>query len=270
MSAPLSAASALASAAPLAPHAHAAPPARGPIHFAGTPITETGTFPPADSRHCWVYVTLNAEIALAAPGNAPLQNLVTCGRARVSVDGQWLWWALRRKYPGTPVAKLSGSDLIHTLAEHAARHGARLLLLGSTPEANGSAVHRLRQRWPGLAVAGYAPPHFDSHGPGEAAVIAGTLQAVQAWRADYVVLGLGAGKEHRLAARIAPLLDGRVRGICCFGGAIDMAGGSVHRAPAWVQRAGLEGPWRVAQQPTRAWRFVRVLRLLPLLARGRY
>jgi N-acetylglucosaminyldiphosphoundecaprenol N-acetyl-beta-D-mannosaminyltransferase len=84
------------------------------------------------------------------------------------------------------------------------------------------------------------------------------------------VLGLGASKEHRMAERIAPLLDGQVRGVCCFGGAIDMAGGLVRRAPKWLQRVGLEGPYRVWQQPARLMRFVRVLRLLPLLVRGGY
>jgi UDP-N-acetyl-D-mannosaminuronic acid transferase (WecB/TagA/CpsF family) len=49
-----------------------------------------------------------------------------------------------------------------------------------------------------------------------------------------------------------------------------MASGLVRRAPAWVQSAGLEGPWRVLQQPKRLLRFVRVLRLLPALARGNY
>lgn len=240
------------------------------LFFGGVPITETQGFPPAPSAHCWVYVTLNAEIALSVGESPWLQRLVHEPRARVSVDGQWLWWALRRKYPGQAIAKLAGSDLIHVLSEQAARDGQRLLLIGSTPEANGCAVQRLRERWPGLEVAGFAPQHYTIGGRGEARASGHALAAIEAWRPDYVVLGLGAAKEHRLAERIAPMLDGRVRGICCFGGAIDMAGGLVRRAPVWVQRAGLEGPWRVLQQPTRLLRFMRVLRLLPLLLKRAY
>lgn len=244
------------------------------LYFGEVPITETATFPPlpapADAPLCWVYVTLNAEIALSLPSSPWLRRLVHEPRARVSVDGQWLWWALRRKYPQQPLAKLAGSDLVHQLAEHAQRDGKRLLLVGSTAQANGQAVQRLRQRWPGLQVAGYAPTHYTLGSGGEALATGETLAAIEAWRADYVVLGLGASKEHRLAERIAPLLDGQVLGLCCFGGAIDMAGGLVRRAPVWAQRAGLEGPYRVWQQPARLLRFMRVLRLLPRLATRSY
>lgn len=240
------------------------------LFFGEVPITETGAFPPAAAKHCWVFITLNAEIALSLPDSPWLRTLVRETRARISVDGQWLWWALRRKYPQQPLAKLSGSDLIHALAGHAASEGRRLLLIGSTPEVNGQAVQQLRLRWPGLQVAGYAPALYACGGHDEARAASESLAAIEAWRADYVVLGLGAAKEHRLAGRIAPLLDGRVRGLCCFGGAIDMAGGLVRRAPRWIQRAGLEGPYRVWQQPSRVLRFVRVLRLLPLLAQRDY
>jgi N-acetylglucosaminyldiphosphoundecaprenol N-acetyl-beta-D-mannosaminyltransferase len=257
---------------PSQPQAPAPVPLR--LYFGEVPITETATFPPqpaaADAPECWVYVTLNAEIALSLPSSPWLRRLVHEPRARVSVDGQWLWWALRRKYPQQPLAKLAGSDLIHQLAEHAQREGRRLLLVGSTPQANGQAVLRLRQRWPGLQVAGYSPRHYALDSRGEARATGETLAAIEAWQADYVVLGLGASKEHRMAERIAPLLDGRVLGVCCFGGAIDMAGGLVRRAPVWAQRAGLEGPYRVWQQPARLLRFMRVLRLLPLLAARSY
>ena len=103
-------------------------PASPGIRFGAIPITETGAFPPAPAPHCWVYVTVNAEIALSTRAGSTAQ---VSARARISVDGQWLWWALRRKYPGRAPAKLSGSDLIHVLARHCARKGQRLLLLGS-------------------------------------------------------------------------------------------------------------------------------------------
>jgi len=253
----------------VSPISAAAPPPRR-LYFGPIPITETGCFPPAPAPHCWVYVTLNAEIALSLPRSPALQALAQSPRARVSVDGQWLWWALRRKYAGDAPAKLSGSDLIHELAAHGARQGERLLLLGSTPVLNAGAVRLLRQRCPGLAVAGFAPQHRLADATGLAALEREALAAIDAHRADYVVLGLGAAKEHALAERLAPQLDGRVRGLLCFGGAIDMASGQVRRAPRLWQRLGLEGLYRVWQQPARVGRLVRVLRVLPMLVRGDY
>lgn len=265
------ASAALAPAAPdLAfPPLHAAGGA-APMRFGVVPITEHGAFPPAASWHCWVYLTLNAEIALSLPGNPVLQTLVQDERARISVDGQWVWWALRRKYPERALAKLSGSDLIHVLAAHCARTGRRLMLLGSTAQANAGAVMRLRARHPGLVIAGYAPPAYRMDSAEEERALCLMGEAVEAFMPDYVVMGLGAEREQRTAARLAPLLDGQVTGLLCFGGAIDMASGQVQRAPVWMQRCGLEALFRLSVQPRRLLRTLRVLGILPVLARGQY
>ncbi len=247
-----------------------APAPTTPLRFGAVPITETTSFPPAPSRHCWIYLTLNAEIAQSVPTNRTLRDLVQQDRARVSVDGQWLWWALRRKYPGRTLCKMAGSDLIYQLASHCARQQRRLLLVGSTPAINAQAVMRLRRQYPSLAIAGFAPAAYQPGSLDEDAAMAATHQAVEAFEPDYVVLGLGAGKEQRMSARLAPLLDGQVTGLLCFGGAIDMASGRVRRAPRWMQRSGLEGLYRVWQQPARMLRLLRVLRVLPSLATGRY
>lgn len=241
-------------------------------HFGTLEVTErtTDSFPPRPSAHCWVYVTLNAEIALELPRNTGLRELDGSGRLRTSIDGQWLLWAMRRKYPQLALDKLSGSDLIHSLAAHCAAQGQRLLLLGSTDTRNARAVQRLRARWPQLQVQGATLPWYDPGTVAEAQALLAAVEITQACRAHYVVLGLGAEKEHRLAARLARRLDGQAVGLLCFGGAIDLASGDVPRAPVWLQRYGLEGPWRVWVQPARAWRFVRVLRILPALALGRY
>lgn len=253
----------------LGPSQVMARPASWP-HFGNFPITEWHHFPPAASPQCWVYLTLNAEIALSLRDNPVLQQLVRSQRVRISVDGQWLWWALRRKYPDERISKLSGSDLLDRIAAHCAGHGQRLLLLGSTARANAGAVGRLRRRWPGLQVAGWAPPVYQPADLGEQQVLDGTLEVVHDWQPHYVVLGLGASREQRVAQQLAPRLDGIVTGLFCFGGAIDLASGTVRRAPPAWQRLGLEGLWRVVEQPSRLGRFLRVLRILPVLLLRRY
>jgi N-acetylglucosaminyldiphosphoundecaprenol N-acetyl-beta-D-mannosaminyltransferase len=241
------------------------------LWFGTVPITETISFPPAATPQCWVYLTLNAEIALSLPQNPTLQRLVQLPRARVSVDGQWLWWALRRKYPQQPLVKLSGSDLIYRLAEHCAAEGRRLLLVGSLARINAEAVTRLRERHPTLAVGGFSPPVYNLHDEASRTATEAAVQdAVAAFSADYVVLGLGAEKEQRLSIELASRLDRSVTGILCFGGAIDMVSGCVARAPRWMQIWGIEGLYRVWQQPQRLPRLIRVFRILPSLAARRY
>jgi N-acetylglucosaminyldiphosphoundecaprenol N-acetyl-beta-D-mannosaminyltransferase len=245
------------------------------MRFGDVTITETGDFPPPRGPACWVFLTLNAEIALSLSGNPALRALLQMPRARVSVDGQWLCWALRRKYPRQPLHKLSGSDLVYTLAAQCAGEGRRLLLLGGHAEANALAVMRLRRLLPALHVAGFAPTPYraatSAEGAAEeTAAHQAALEAIRAFRPDYVVLGLGAEKEQRLCLQLAPMLDGQVNGLLCFGGAIDMVSGRVQRAPRWMQRSGLESVYRVWEQPSRLPRWLRSLRLLPMLAAGRY
>lgn len=241
-----------------------------PLRFGSFCITETQAFPPPPAAQCWAYLTLNAEIALSLPGNPALQQLIQSPRARISVDGQWLWWGLRRKYRQRPLHKLSGSDLIHRIAAHCATAGQRLLLLGSTPRANAAAVLLMRQRWPGLDVAGYAPAHCAADAGSEQAMHEQAFAAIRAHQPHHVVLGFGAAKEQRFALQMAARLDGSVIGLYCFGGAIDLAGGAVRRAPRLWQRLGLEGLYRVLQQPSRLGRLLKVLRILPVLAQRRY
>jgi N-acetylglucosaminyldiphosphoundecaprenol N-acetyl-beta-D-mannosaminyltransferase len=241
-----------------------------PLRFGRFVVTETATFPPPPGSSCWIYVTLNAEIALSLPHSSALQDLLGQPRTRVSIDGQWLLWALRRKYSGRGPAKLSGSDLIYGIARHCAAHGQRLLLLGSRAPVNAAAVRALQRVAPGLDVAGYAPAFYASGGAAEDAAHREALALIRTVQPDYIVLGLGAMKEHRLAAALAPQLDGQTTGVLCFGGAIDIAAGAYTRAPVLVQRCGIEGLYRVWQQPSRAWRLLRVLRILPQLAAGRY
>jgi exopolysaccharide biosynthesis WecB/TagA/CpsF family protein len=254
----------------LSPQAHPVHRRTEPMRYGEFTITETQHFPPAAGPQCWAYVTLNAEISLSLPQSAPLQNLLKSSRVRVSVDGQWLWWGLRRKYPGQELAKMPGSDLIHDIAAYCERNGQRLLLLGSSPRANAGALQNLRQRWPGLDVAGFSPGHYEPDTPSEAATDVEMLAAIRAFSPHFVVLGLGAKKEHRLAWRLARELDGLVTGLLCFGGAIDLISGEVKRAPRLWQTLGLEGIYRVLQQPSRLWRFLKVLRVLPVLATRAY
>jgi N-acetylglucosaminyldiphosphoundecaprenol N-acetyl-beta-D-mannosaminyltransferase len=240
------------------------------ISFRGIPITELNVFPPPPEARCWAYLTLNAEIALLHPRSPVFQALLRSRRAKVSVDGQWLWWALLKKYQGLAMTKMSGSDLIHQLAEHCAQEHRRLLLLGASTRSNALAVATLQRRWPGLEVAGFSPPHHAPGTPGEGEMHAEAIRAIRAFDADYVVLGLGCEKEMRFANATLHQLDGQVVGLLCFGGAIDLAGGLVKRAPRAWQRIGLEGLYRVWQQPSRLSRLFGVMRVLPLLVKGDY
>lgn len=233
-------------------------------------ITETRNFPPPAVSQCWVYITLNAEIALTLQQDPGMRALLDGGRARVSVDSQWIWWALRRRHGKEAPPKMSGSDLIYALADHCAAQDRALMLLGATAQTNRNAVCALRARCPGLRISGFAPRTFRPDTSDETAALAECLAAARADRPDYVVIGLSPDKQYRLAAHLAPRLDGSAHGLLCFGGAIDMVSGQVKRAPLLWQRAGLESLYRIVQQPSRLPRLLRLLPIIPQVLLGRF
>jgi N-acetylglucosaminyldiphosphoundecaprenol N-acetyl-beta-D-mannosaminyltransferase len=119
----------------------------------------------------------------------------------------------------------------------------------------------LGRRFPGLVVAGaYAPPAgFDSAAAGIDAV----RRRIGAAAPAVVFVGLGFPKQERLIAQLAPSFPATWFVGC--GAAIPFAAGVLPRAPAWMQRSGLEWTFRLASEPRRLFRRY-VLHDLPFAA----
>ena len=107
----------------------------------------------------------------------------------------------------------------------------------------------MRRRHPGLVLEHSSPPmHFDADELEDRRVFA----AVRAFRPDVVYVCLGAPRSETWVASHLGHLDRGV--VLCVGAAVDFVAGSKRRAPAVVQRAGLEWAYRLAQEPGRLWR----------------
>lgn len=196
-------------------------------------------------------VTPNVDICRRASRDPACAALVA--RASVVVpDGMPLIWAAR--VAGRPLAgRVTGADLIFSLAQAAAANCWQVFLLGGLPGAGGQpgvaelAARRLAERYPGLRVAGsYSPPaSFDA-----AADDITELRRVLAERQPGLVfVGLGFPKQEQLIARLAADLPGTWFLGC--GAAISFAAGQLRRAPSWMQRAGLEWAYRLMSEPRR-------------------
>lgn len=76
---------------------------------------------------------------------------------------------------------------------------------------------------------------------------------VEEARADIVLLAIGAPQSEMVALTIAS--RGRARGVAlCIGASVEFLSGQKRRAPAWMQRAGLEWLFRLVSEPGRLWR----------------
>ena len=65
----------------------------------------------------------------------------------------------------------------------------------------------------------------------------------------WLVVGLALASAGRRRADLLPATVG-----LAVGGTVDLLAGAKRRAPAWMQRAGLEWLYRVKQEPRRLWR----------------
>jgi len=180
----------------------------------------------------------------------------------VLADGMPVIWA--GKLLGKPIKqKISGSDLVFWLAEHAAKKGHSIFLFGAAEGIAERAGEVLRERYPGLKIAGtYSPPMgFDK----DPEMVAESVRIVRESGADICYVALGAPKQDLWSYRHHK--ETGVPAHIGVGISLNFITGDVKRAPLWMQRNGLEWFWRLLQEPRRlAKRYlVRDAMFLPLL-----
>ncbi len=161
-------------------------------------------------------------------------------------DGQPLVWAMNA-LGGNLTDRVYGPDLMARYCERAAGNGARMYLYGGRNQ--GALVQlalNLRQSYPGVKiVGGYSPPFRDLSEEEEDAIV----DEINGTQADVVWVGVGAPKQEKWMAAMRERLDAPV--LVGVGAAFDFHAGLVPQAPEWMQSAGLEWLYRMAQEPRR-------------------
>jgi N-acetylglucosaminyldiphosphoundecaprenol N-acetyl-beta-D-mannosaminyltransferase len=195
----------------------------------------------------WI-VTPNLDILRQFTTCAESRRLILAASHRVA-DGQPVVWASR--LVGRPVpGRVPGSDLVLSLPEAAARAGLSVFLLGGNPGVAAAAAARLEARCPGLeGVGSYCPPYGFEKDAGELAKI---KMALKAAGPALVLVGLGFPKQERLIRLLRPELpEAWFVGV---GISLSFIAGDQPRAPAVLQRLGLEWLHRLAHEPRRLFR----------------
>lgn len=214
-------------------------------------------------------VTPNVHIAQSAAKDPEAARLVA-GATIAVADGMPLVWAARMQGQALP-ERITGSSLVFSLSQAAAEDGRSVFLLGGDPGVPEAAADVLRERYPGLRVAGTdSPPYgFDQTVAGVTLVV----ELITSAAPDLVFVGLGFPKQERLIERLRQALPHAWYLGC--GAGIAMAAGQYRRAPATMQRLGLEWMHRLGQEPRRlARRYLRqnipfALRLLASASHNR-
>ncbi|RXH29825.1 MULTISPECIES: WecB/TagA/CpsF family glycosyltransferase [Bradyrhizobium] len=162
----------------------------------------------------------------------------------VGIDGMGILWGARAV--GLPArARVAGVDLLAELLAVCAREGFKPYFLGATQAVLHSAMQRARERHPSLAFAGWHDGYFKPEQESD------VVRDIRSSGADCLFIGMPTPRKERFLA--AHRDDLGVPFIMGVGGAFDILAGTVRRAPALVQRLGLEWLYRIYQEPGRMW-----------------
>lgn len=185
--------------------------------------------------------TVNVAILMMMRSNARMQRFVDSARWTVA-DGQPLIWASHLAQQPLP-ERVTGIDLIDQLCARAVRENIGVYFLGASDKIVRATADALRNRHPGLDVRGYADGYF---GPDEAPARA---RAVAVSGAGLLFVAMGVPRQEYFIEEQWEHLGARV--VIGVGGSFDVLAGLRKRAPVFIQRAGLEWAFRVAQEPRR-------------------
>ena len=184
-------------------------------------------------------VTADSSGIVLAQRDQELKKIINAADL-VTPDSIGILWAARRF--GTPlIERVSGADLVMHLCERAARSGHRVFLLGAAPGVTEAAAETLKQRYPGLKIAG---THHGYFGPEESESIA---RMVRDANPNILFVAMGIPLQEKWIFR--HLKEMQVPVSMGVGGTFDVIAGRVKRAPKWMQRRGLEWVYRLASNP---------------------
>ena len=198
----------------------------------------------ATGRGGWI-VTANLDFIRRFATDPEIRSLYAAADIRVA-DGMPLVWAARLQGDTLP-GRLAGSDLAWEIPARAALEGRSIYLLGGTATANARAAEVLATRWPGLVIRGHSSPMVSS--PPTSDELSAIRRALEPAPPDILLVGMGSPKQEHLIHALRSFYPAMWS--VGVGASFSFIAGEVQRAPAWMQRSGLEWCWRLGQEPRR-------------------
>lgn len=162
----------------------------------------------------------------------------------IAPDGMPLVWAGRLS--GVEIERFCGPDVMLALIDRSREYGRRHFFYGGDEGVPEQLAAALSKRYPGLEVAGsYSPPFRALTVEEDEAIV----EQINASNADYIWVGLGTPKQDLWIAEHWERLNASV--LLAVGAAFDFHTDRVKRAPAWMQRIGMEWLFRLLSEPRR-------------------
>lgn len=184
------------------------------------------------------HVVVNAAKLVMMERDTTLRSIVN-GCPVVNADGQSVVWAGRILGVRLP-ERVTGIDLMERLVERAGSEGWRIYLLGAQPEVVAAVAQKMART---VAVAGWRDGYWGEDEDDS------VVEGIAGSGADVLFVALPSPQKEMW---VAPRLQRLGVPLCVgVGGSFDVLAGVRRRAPVWMQRAGLEWLFRLAQEPRR-------------------
>jgi N-acetylglucosaminyldiphosphoundecaprenol N-acetyl-beta-D-mannosaminyltransferase len=194
---------------------------------------------------CTQIVTLNPEYVMLAEKKTELRRIINSCDLCVP-DGMGIVWASRLL--GEPLqGRVTGTGILPELCHLSAKNDYSIYLLGGEPGVARLTAKVLKDRFPGLRIAGHS-----SNDPQDGFA---TVEAVNASGADILAVAYGCPKQDFWIDKHRDELSS-VRVAIGVGGAFDFISGQIPRAPKVMRQAGLEWLFRLWLEPSRARRMM--------------
>ena len=141
--------------------------------------------------------------------------------------------------------RTTGPTFMEKMLERSPEKGYRHYFYGSTEDTLEKLKEKLREKYPGLQIAGmYSPPFRELTSEEDADI----TRMINEAEPDFIWVGLGAPKQELWMMAHKDKVKGLMVGV---GAAFDFHAGKIDRAPGWMQRHSLEWLYRLLQDPKR-------------------
>jgi exopolysaccharide biosynthesis WecB/TagA/CpsF family protein len=143
------------------------------------------------------------------------------------------------------VERVAGPDFMANMFRDTQDGSLSHFFYGSTQETVDKLKANLLKKYPGIDIRGFYSPPFRPLSPEEDAA---DVKMINDSGADIVWIGLGAPKQENWMNAHKGKINGVMMGV---GAGFDFHGGTLKRAPGWVQSAGFEWLYRLFNDPVR-------------------
>lgn len=150
-----------------------------------------------------------------------------------------------RKRGCTSIGRVAGPDVMTEIFKASDKYGLRHFFYGSTPLVLEALERNLKEKYPGIIIAGMISPPFGELTEEEDERYVNQINEANA---DFVWIGLGAPKQELYMASHKGRIKGLMMGV---GAGFDFHAGTEKRAPLILQKMSLEWLYRLIHNPRR-------------------